>query len=200
VIAALLLGAFAAEPPEGWRDVAGLRNVELDVRYATAENFTGRVLDGYTEAGAWLRDVPFAGLEKAAETARQRGYTLIVFDAYRPERASRDMVAWAEETQRTDLLRDGYVAARSGHNKGHTIDLTLKGIHGPLDMGTPYDTFSEAAHTQNATGIVAANRKALLEIMEAGGFRNYSKEWWHFSHGSGPYDPLDVPYGERTSE
>ncbi|MCB9675320.1 MAG: peptidase M15 [Alphaproteobacteria bacterium] len=188
-----LFAAFAAVP-EGWRDVASIENVALDVRYATDDNFVGRPLDGYGAPGAWLREVPWEGLQKAAAEAKARGYVLVVFDAYRPERASRDMVAWAETTGNTSLLRDGYVAARSGHNKGHTVDLTLRGAHGPLDMGTPYDTFAEAAHTANATGAVAGNRRALAEIMQAGGFRGYSKEWWHFSHGSGPYEPMDVPY------
>jgi D-alanyl-D-alanine dipeptidase len=191
----------AAEPApvpadlDGWRSVAEIEGVTLDIRYATPDNFTGRVLDGYSRAGAWLRDVPWKGLEVAARSARAQGYTLVVFDAYRPERASRDMVRWAEASGKTHLLEQGYIAARSGHNRGHTVDLTLAGPDGPLDMGTPYDTFSAAAHTANAEGQVAANRALLVAILREGGFTNYRKEWWHFSHTSGPYDPIDTPYG-----
>ena len=186
-----------ARPPEsltGWRDVSDLEGVALDIRYATTDNFAGRVLDGYAKPGAWLRDVPFEGLQKASAAARERGFTLVVFDAYRPERASRDMVRWAAEVHKEHLLKQGYIAARSGHNRGHTIDLTLAGPDGPLEMGTAYDTFSVQAHTANADGEAAANRAILLEVMAVGGFRNYAKEWWHFSHASGPWDPIDVPY------
>ncbi|MEZ4319964.1 MAG: M15 family metallopeptidase [Myxococcota bacterium] len=190
----ILLASALAGPPDGWCDLATLDNVVLDVRYATPNNFVGRVLDGYAAPGAWLREVPCAGLAKSAAAAKARGFQLVVLDAYRPERASRDMVAWAEASGNTSLLRDGYVAAKSGHNKGHTIDLTLGTESGPIDMGTPYDSFEEAAHTANATGAVAENRKALLDVMSAGDFRNYAKEWWHFSHRSGPYEPIDVPY------
>ncbi len=189
-----VVAASFAQVPAGFRAVDAIPGVTVDVRYATSDNFMGRPLDGYRSAGAWLRDTPYEGLEASAEAAGKRGYTLVVFDAYRPERASRDMVAWAESTGRTHLLKQGYIAARSGHNKGHTIDLTLAGPEGPLDMGTAYDTFSAAAHTANATGAVAENRAALVEVMAAGGFRNYSKEWWHFSHGSGPHEAIDVPY------
>ncbi len=188
--------ASVSVPPEleGWRDVADIEGVTLDIRYATTDNFAGRVLDGYAMPGAWLRDDPWAGLSRSAEAARAQGLTLVVYDAYRPERASRDMVVWAEESGNTHLLEQGYIAARSGHNRGHTVDLTLAGPDGPLDMGTPYDTFSSAAHTANAEGTVAENRALLVAILEAGGFSNYRKEWWHFSHASGPWQPIDVPY------
>ena len=93
------------------------------------------------------------------------------------------MVDWTRRVNREDLLRDGYIASRSRHNLGLAIDLTL--IHRAdsteLEMGTPFDTFSAAAHTANATGAAAANRQLLKAAMEREGFVNYDQEWWHFS-------------------
>jgi D-alanyl-D-alanine dipeptidase len=82
------------------------------------------------------------------------------------------------------LLRDGYIASQSRHNLGVAIDLTLvdRATGRELDMGTPFDTFSPAAHTANATGTAAANRARLTRIMEAQGFVNYDQEWWHFTY------------------
>lgn len=194
----LLVGAaMAAEnPPDGWVDLATLPGVRLDVRYATADNFTGAPLDGYAAPGAWLRDVPAAALGRVAARLAEKGHGLAVFDAYRPERASRAMVTWAETTGNTALIRDGWVAARSGHNRGHVVDLTLTDLSGaPLEMGSPFDHFGEASVTANATGEVAARRALLVEVMAAEGFQNYRKEWWHFAHESGPYAASDVPYG-----
>jgi zinc D-Ala-D-Ala dipeptidase len=88
------------------------------------------------------------------------------------------------------------VARRSGHNLGNTVDLTLVRLDTgeELPMGTAYDEFTEAAHTANASGAVAANRALLVRAMEEAGWRNYAKEWWHFSL-PGEHEPLDVPTG-----
>jgi zinc D-Ala-D-Ala dipeptidase len=111
------------------------------------------------------------------------GLTLRIFDGYRPVRATLAMVAWTEHTHREDLLRDGYIASRSRHNLGLAIDLTLadRATGEPLEMGTPFDTFSADAHTANATGLAAANRARLNAAMSAEGFTNYDQEWWHFT-------------------
>jgi zinc D-Ala-D-Ala dipeptidase len=105
------------------------------------------------------------------------------------------MVQWAERAGRRNLLENGYIARRSRHNMGLAVDLTLVDLqnHSPLDMGTPFDTFSEQAHTANATGPVLLNRQILLRAMESEGFRNYEKEWWHFSFevaGALPFDEI----------
>jgi D-alanyl-D-alanine dipeptidase len=93
------------------------------------------------------------------------------------------MMAWTKATGREDLVRDGYVATRSRHNLGAAIDLTLVDATGqPLDMGTQFDSFSTAAHTANASGLIAENRQRLVRAMERYGFANYEKEWWHFSY------------------
>ena len=159
-------------------------SIVVDLRYATPNNFTGAPLPGYQGKHAYLRDEAAAALALANEDLHRDGYGLKIFDAYRPVRASEAMVAWAQRTNRTDLLRDGYIAARSRHNLGVAVDVTL--IHlasgNELPMGTPYDTFSAAAHTANARGGFAGNRKRLRTALERHGFQNYEKEWWHFSY------------------
>jgi D-alanyl-D-alanine dipeptidase len=118
---------------------------------------------------------------------------LLVFDGYRPVRATLAMVRWAERSGRRQLVTDGYIASRSRHNLGLAVDLTLVDVRtgSSIDMGTPFDTFSEAAHTSNAHGRVLTNRRILVRAMESEGFRNYEKEWWHFSFhvpGALPFD------------
>ena len=157
--------------------------IVVDMRYATANNFTGAPLPGYFANRAQLRSEAASALARVQRTVRERGLGLKVFDAYRPARATRAMVDWTERANRTDLLRDGYIASRSRHNLGVAVDLTLiELVSGrELDMGTAFDTFSEAAHTANASGQIAANRQLLKQAMEREGFTNYDKEWWHFS-------------------
>ena len=122
-------------------------------------------------------------LARVAQRAGREGYALYVFDAYRPVRATDAMVAWTERVGRQDLIRNGYIASRSRHNLGLAIDLTIVDARSgsPLDMGTPFDTFSPAAHTAHATGPTLDNRLRLKRLMESEGFLNYDQEWWHYS-------------------
>ena len=169
--------------------------ITVEMRYATADNFTGAPLPGYLANRAYLRREAAAALARVQRRLRESGLGLKVFDAYRPARATQAMVDWTTRAGRADLLRDGYIASRSRHNLGLAIDLTLieLGTLRELEMGTPFDTFSAAAHTANATGAIAANRQLLKAAMEREGFTNYDQEWWHFSF-SVP-DPLrfDLP-------
>jgi D-alanyl-D-alanine dipeptidase len=168
----LLLDVRAIEPA-----------IVVDLRYATSNNFTGAPLPGYSANRAFLRREAAAALARVQREISRRGFGLKIFDAYRPARATQAMVDWTERANRGDLLRDGYIASRSRHNLGVAVDLTLIELSTgrELDMGTPFDTFSEAAHTANAAGQVAANRQLLKLAMEREGFTNYDQEWWHFS-------------------
>ena len=123
-------------------------------------------------------------LARAQANLEPEGLGLRVFDGYRPVRATLAMVDWAEASGRVDLLDDGYIARRSRHNLGVAVDLTLIDLETgrELDMGTPYDTFTEDAHTMNATGEILERRLRLKEALEAVGFENYDKEWWHYSY------------------
>lgn len=136
-------------------------------------------------------------LARVQSSLEPEGLGLLIYDAYRPIRASRAMVEWTRETHQEHLLAKGYIASKSGHNHGNTIDLTLIDLQTgePLDMGTPYDLFDEASHTGNATGAALENRLRLKAAMQAQGFSPYSKEWWHFSYKLEETSAKDIPYG-----
>lgn len=185
-----------APDAEARRQLATLPDgIRQEVRYATANNFTGVPLPGYGRPLVLLRREAAAALGRVARRLAAEGLGLKVFDGYRPVRATLAMVAWCERTGRTDLLEQGYIARRSRHNQGVAVDLTLIRLSdgGELEMGTPYDTFSEAAHTANAVGEVAANRQRLVAAMAAEGFVNYVNEWWHFSIDLPEAVPYDLP-------
>ena len=159
-------------------------SIVVDLRYATPNNFTGAPLPGYEGNRAFLRAEAAAALAVVQEDLRLQGYGLKIFDAYRPISASEAMVAWTQKVNRPDLLRDGYIAARSRHNVGVAVDLTLINLttKGEITMGTPFDNFSRAAHTMNSRGVILKNRQLLKRVMERQGFVNYEKEWWHYSY------------------
>jgi D-alanyl-D-alanine dipeptidase len=158
-------------------------SIVVDLRYATSNNFTGAPLPGYLANRAYLRREAAAALARVQRSLLPQGLGIKIFDAYRPVRATLAMVDWTERVNRPDLLKDGYIASRSRHNLGLAIDLTLIELATgrELEMGTPFDTFSAAAHTANASGEAAANRQILKAAMEREGFVNYDQEWWHFS-------------------
>jgi len=157
--------------------------IAVEMRYATVNNFTSAPLPGYLANRAFLRREAAAALVRVQRILTPQGLGLKVYDAYRPVRATLAMVDWTERVNRTDLLRDGYIASRSRHNLGLAVDLTLidRATGAELEMGTPFDTFSAAAHTANASGNAAVNRQRLKAAMENQGFVNYDQEWWHFS-------------------
>jgi zinc D-Ala-D-Ala dipeptidase len=158
--------------------------IRVDARYASSNNFTGKPLPGYEAPRVLLRREAAVALARVQARLRSEGLGLLVYDGYRPVRATLAMVDWAKRTGREELLSQGYIARRSRHNLGLAVDLTLVelGTGAELDMGTPFDTFAEAAHTAHAEGRVRRNRQILVCAMEAQGFSNYSQEWWHFSY------------------
>lgn len=169
--------------------------VLVDLRYRDAGNFTGAPLPGYEANRAMLRREAAAALARVERRLAAEGLTLLVWDAYRPVRATLAMVEWTRRAGREDLLRDGYIASRSRHNLGVAIDLTLadRATGRPVEMGTAFDTFAPTAHTANATGPVAANRARLVAAMAAEGFANYDQEWWHYIYTVERPLRFDVP-------
>jgi D-alanyl-D-alanine dipeptidase len=169
--------------------------IRVAARYATSNNFTGKPLPGYEAPRALLRREAAAALGRVQARLRPDRLGLLVFDGYRPVRATLAMVEWAEQTGQRDLLAQGYIARRSRHNLGLAVDLTLVDLTtgAELDMGTPFDTFGAAAHTANAEGQVLRNRERLVQAMESAGFANNDQEWWHFSYpvmGALPFDKV----------
>ncbi|HEV2769969.1 MAG TPA: M15 family metallopeptidase [Solirubrobacteraceae bacterium] len=174
-------------------------SILVDARYATANNFTGRRLPGYCRPWAFLKQAAARRLARVQRRLRRDGLGLKVLDAYRPARASRAMVRWAQRTGNGWVLTRGYVARRSNHARGTTIDVTLVRLSSgrALDMGTAFDAFTPRSATLNARGAVRLRRLRLVRAMEGAGFRNYAREWWHYDFEARGPSRLDVPLGCR---
>ena len=158
-------------------------SIVVDMRYRGTDNFTGASLPGYQANRAFLHRDAARAFARVQRSLASQGLGLKVFDAYRPVRATLAMVAWTRRVGRESLVRDGYISDRSRHNLGVAVDCTLidRVTGREFDMGTPFDTFTSAAHTANATGIVAENRARFVAAMKSEGFANYDQEWWHYS-------------------
>lgn len=191
--------------PDSFADVASLApSVLVELHYATARNFVGAVIDGYEKPVCYLTKPAAAALAQVVADLEPRGLTLKLYDCYRPARAVAHFIRWARnlgdqrtkaefypEVDKSTLFRDGYIAARSGHSRGSTVDLTLarRDSGAALDMGTPFDFFSPRSWpSDRSVGIDAQRNRALLaQAMRARGFRPYEKEWWHFTLRNEPY-------------
>lgn len=195
--------AFTRVRDCGQSPLVELRGVDLDMRYAGSDNFVGARIDGYEDSKCLLLPKVAEALRKVDDAVRP-AYRLRVFDCYRPERAVAHFMRWAKDAgdQRSktqhypalekSALVPGYIAEKSGHSRGATVDLTLMRCDGkcePLDMGTPFDFFDPRAHTDSpaVTAAQRANRHRLRDAMQAVGFANYPMEWWHYTL------PLDPP-------
>jgi D-alanyl-D-alanine dipeptidase len=167
--------------------------IQVDLRYATANNFTGAPLPGYEAQRALLRPEVAAALGRVQARLRGKGLGLKVFDAYRPVRATLAMVNWAESTGHRDLLQSGYIAERSRHNLGVAVDLTLVDLvtGTEVPMGTTFDNFTTSAQMANADGEALRNRQILAQAMASEGFSPYGQAWWHFNYPLEGAVPLD---------
>ena len=209
LIFALAPSAFAQSNserrPDSFVDAARIApGLLVEARYAGAHNFVGRPIEGYDKPICYLTKPAAAALAQVVADLEPRGLTIKVFDCYRPERAVAHFARWARNlgdvkmksefyphVDKSTLFRDGYIAARSGHSRGSTADLTLarRSDGKELDMGTPFDFFSPRSWpSDNSIGAEAqANRALLTQAMQKRGFRPYDKEWWHFTLRHEPY-------------
>jgi D-alanyl-D-alanine dipeptidase len=163
--------------------------------YRTNRNITGRRLPGYCRDWALMLEPAARDLARVQRLLRRRGLGLLILDAYRPARATRALVRWAERTGRGHLVGT-YIARRSNHNLGSAVDLTLVrlGDGRRLPLGR-YDALGPGAHTLDARGRVLQNRLTLKRAMERFEFTNYWREWWHFDHRVGGRRYLDLTLG-----
>lgn len=179
--------------------------IRVRLAYAGTENFLGAVVDGYGGRPRALLSRPAAAaLAKAQQELAPYGLGLLVYDAYRPQRAVDHFVRWAKDlgdqkrkaehypaVAKENLFELGYIAAKSGHTRGSTIDLTLADLATgqPLDMGSPYDLFDPVSWPESAAVPTAAraNRLLLRAVMIESGFRPLKEEWWHFTLEAEPY-------------
>ena len=185
-------------------------SIGQDPKYFGSENFMGRPIRGYGLREVWLTHEAAAALSMAQELALEEGYSILVYDGYRPQRAVDHFVEWGADladslnkstyypdVPKEELFDRGYIAAKSGHSRGSTADLTLTKDGIPLEMGTSFDFFDELSHTENPAiiGQAMANRMTLKSIMERAGFTNYVNEWWHYTLADEPYPDtyFDLP-------
>ena len=203
-------------------------SIIMDIRYYGPHNFVGQRIDGYNAPKCLLTQKAAQALARVQEDLEEFSFSLKIYDCYRPQRAVNHFVRWAKDTgdtrtkkefyptvEKKNLFKDGYIAARSGHSRGSTVDLTIVPVPVPrqdgyrpgqelfacflpegkrfrdnsIDMGTGFDCFHALSHTANHDIDVKqrANRLLLKTLMEKHGFINYEKEWWHFSLKEEPY-------------
>jgi D-alanyl-D-alanine dipeptidase len=175
-----------------------------EIRYFSTYNFIGERIDGYEEPCALITAEAARALKSVSNELGVIGYRLKVFDAYRPTAAVKQFVFWALEDNdvrmkpyfypdinKEDTISLGYIASRSSHSRGSTIDLTLLDMQTgkELDMGTPFDFFGELSHPDNrdVTNEQYENRMLLQRAMVRNGFVPYECEWWHFTLENEPY-------------
>ena len=179
-------------------------SIVQEIRYYSTYNFVGDRIDGYEDPIALITLEAARALKHVANEMNVRGLRLKVFDAYRPAMAVKHFVLWGIEDldlrmkpyfypdlEKEDLFSKGYVASQSSHSRGSAIDLTLLDMATgkELDMGSPFDLFSEVSHPdyQGVTEEQFANRMLLRDTMLRNGFAPIDCEWWHFSLADEPY-------------
>lgn len=182
-------------------------DIKIDLRYYSGNNFIGKRIDGYHADKALMTRKAAKALKKVQDDLGDFGLSLKIFDAYRPQRAVDHFVRWAEDIDDTkmktifypwvskkDLFEKGYIAAKSSHSRGSTVDLTIvprdaSPLADGLDMGSGFDFFSEKSWPDSiaVSPQARANRMLLQTLMKKHGFVPYSKEWWHFTYKDEPF-------------
>lgn len=177
---------------------------QYEIRYYSENNFVGRRIDGYKGPFAIMTHTGAAALKGVSDDLAARGYLLKVYDAYRPQKAVNHFVRWSQDSgdlkmkqqyypklDKRNLFKLGFIARKSGHSRGSTVDLTLVDIKTgkTVDMGSPFDFFGDISYynTKLISKTQQANRKILRDAMVKHGFKPYSKEWWHFTLMKEPY-------------
>ncbi|MCX4968082.1 M15 family metallopeptidase [Streptomyces sp. NBC_00654] len=237
--------ARAAPEPEVPEEFVALRSVDptiiQEMRYPTAHTFMGEPVDGYREPVCILTRPAARALHRAQTRLLRRGYSLKVYDCYRPQRAVDHFVRWAKDpddrvmegefyprVDKSRLFEDGYIAEKSGHSRGSTVDLTMVRLpalptrpylpgepltpcYAPeserfpdnsVDMGTGYDCFDTLSHTDDPRiqGVQRANRQFLKRTLTGAGFVNLAEEWWHYTFTPElfPDTYFDFPVARRS--
>lgn len=199
--------------------------IQIDMRYYGTHNFVGRRIEGYDAPICLLTKPTVKALKKVESKLLSQGLTLKVYDCYRPQMAVDDFAAWAEapkdtkmkaefypDIDKSNLFKQDYIALRSGHSRGSTLDLTIVPLNSKipkyddkqlactapvnkrvadnsLDFGTSFDCFSPLSHPANneIPTEAKANRQLLNSLMKKAGFKPLDSEWWHFTLRNEPY-------------
>ncbi len=179
-------------------------SIRVDLCYFGSHNFMGNPIEGYHRNVAILTKQAAVALNKVQNELKQYNLSIKIFDSYRPQLAVNHFMRWAKDLNDTlnkqefypnvkkeNLFKEGYIASKSGHSRGSTLDITLvdNKTDKALDMGSPYDFFGVESWV-NYEGITKnqkANRQLLQTVMIKCGFRNYPNEWWHFTLRNEPF-------------
>ena len=194
-----------AQIPDTFEDVQiAIPEVQLEVRYFESDNFVGKRIDGYKAPKVFLTNEAIEALKRVQALLLEQQLSLKIFDGYRPQKAVDHFVRWAQiledtitkskfypKVPKTELFKEGYIAAKSGHSRGSTVDLTIVDLKTgkELDMGSPWDMFDPISWVQSdqITSEQQKNRNLLQELMLKNGFKNYPQEWWHFTLKNEPF-------------
>lgn len=206
----LLIGIFLSlnchsQLPEGFSYLSDIDDtIQSDLRYFSDHNFIGKPIDGYLKNKVIISTPAAKALKKVQSNLLLFGLSLKIFDGYRPQQSVDHFVRWAKGIKDTlmkkqfyplvrkkDLFKLGYIAEKSGHSRGSTVDLTIVDLKSSkeLDMGSPFDFFGIESHPfhEKLTKNQRSNRLLLRLLMIDAGFKPYSKEWWHFTLSNEPY-------------
>jgi D-alanyl-D-alanine dipeptidase len=201
----LVFGVSAAQLPKEFvyvKDV--VPSIKVELRYFSNNNFLGVPVDSYKKDVAILTIKAANALKQIQEELKQHNLSIMIYDSYRPQTAVNHFVRWAKNLSDTinkesyypnvmkqHLFKEGYIASKSGHSRGSTLDITLVDLNTcePIDMGSPYDYFGPESWVANNNLTVQqrASRMLLQTIMLKYGFRNYPQEWWHFTLKDEPF-------------
>ncbi|MCX7772419.1 MAG: M15 family metallopeptidase [Clostridia bacterium] len=181
-----------------------LPDAKLDIRYATKHNFTGKTVDGYLSSNTCMTVEAAEALKKASLALKEKGYGILIYDAYRPKRAVKAFVKWGKSPEdnltnkefypgipKADLFKLGYIAKKSAHSRGSAVDLTLYDLKTgkPLDMGSSFDFLNSISNhgTNRISEKQTQNRNVLKTVMKANGFKELKTEWWHYQLVNEPF-------------
>ena len=206
LIVTLFISSLAfAQLPEGFLYAKDLiPDLKEELRYCTENNFVGEAIDGYEKPVIIMTLKTAEALKEVQSKLKEAGYGLKIYDAYRPQQAVNHFVRWAKvendtlmkhiyypDVKKRQLIPNGYIASKSRHSSGSTLDLTIINLKTgeELDMGSPYDFFGQKSWVKapRLEKQQRENRDLLQKIMTKNGFRNYSQEWWHFTLKKEPF-------------
>lgn len=204
----LSVNCFCQKLPEGFVYLSSIdSSIQKELRYLSNNNFIGKPIDGYKKNKVITTYKTALALKKVQSKLSLKGLSLKIFDAYRPQKAVDHFVRWAKELNDTlmkkhfypnvlksELFKQGYIAYKSGHTRGSTIDLTIINLENgkELDMGSAYDYFGKASHPfyKNLTNTQQKNRMLLRAVMLKEKFIPYANEWWHFTLKEEPFTTI----------
>lgn len=179
-------------------------NVVYDIRYYSTDNFVGARVDGYLAPIAFITKEAGIRLNQVQTEINNEGLGLKIFDAYRPQKGVDHFVRWGAipsdtitkakyypNINKANVFDLGYVATKSGHSRGSTLDLTIVDLETKqeLDMGSHWDFFGEISHHESplVNEQQTTNRNKLRNIMLKYGFKQYDNEWWHYTLKEEPF-------------